>query len=36
MKSKILSWEFVKTIQARVQVGSEEGFPHFLEMYFKC
>jgi len=26
----------VKTIQARVQVGSEEGFPHFLEMYFKC
>lgn len=35
MKSKILSWEFVKTIQARVKVGSEEGFPQFLEMYFK-
>jgi len=35
MKSKILSREFVKTIQAKVQVGREEGFPQFLEIYFK-
>jgi len=35
MKSKILSWEFVKTIQAKAQVGREEGFPQFLEIYFK-
>jgi len=34
MKSKIFSWEFVKMIQAKVQVGGEEDFPQLLEFYY--
>lgn len=34
MKSKILSCEFVKMIQVKVQVGGEEDFPQLLEFYY--